>query len=252
VHKMHDKVDHASKKPRWKYLFQLAQSDSNVTLQSVHLILCYLGRAYASENADISTRGLTSLSGSDWRNAIGRSCCISTWLSWLFNIKIVRSLSRTHHEMFEAYPSETLTFRSTFRKFSLSSLDIVWQAASIYVLLFVTMNRCNLCLNPISCKSSRAARLSFIFPLMSRIVPNMLSMTFFFYVHDIKIVLKQIVFPVRQSEENTFLFPHYIISTYCTRLSLLPFLLTGILIPKSNSVQLLEDLVPAWHIWGTF
>jgi len=77
------------------------------------------------KNADISTRGLTTLSGSDWRNAICKSCYISMWLSWLFNLEIVRSLSRTHREMFEAYSSRTLTFRRTFRKFSLSSLDIV-------------------------------------------------------------------------------------------------------------------------------
>jgi hypothetical protein len=77
------------------------------------------------KNADISTRGLTTLSGSDWCNAIGRSCCISTWLSWLFNPEIVHSLSRTHREMFEAYLSGTLTFQRTFKKFSLSSLDIV-------------------------------------------------------------------------------------------------------------------------------
>jgi hypothetical protein len=77
------------------------------------------------KNAEISTRGLTTLSGNDLRNAIGRSCCISMWLSWLFNPEIVRSLSRTHREMFEAYPSGTLTFRRTFRKFYLFSLDMV-------------------------------------------------------------------------------------------------------------------------------
>jgi len=48
----------------------------------------------------------------------------------------------------------------------------------IYVLPFVAVNGCNLGLNPISCKSSRAARLSFVFPFMSKIVPSMLSMTF--------------------------------------------------------------------------
>jgi len=53
--------------------------------------------------------------------------------------------------------------RKTFKKFSLSSLDIVWQVADIYVLPFTTVNGCNLCLNPISCKSCRAARLSFVF-----------------------------------------------------------------------------------------
>jgi hypothetical protein len=77
------------------------------------------------KNADISTRGLTTLSGSDCRNAIGRSCYISTWLSWLFKPEVVRSLRRTHREMFKAYPSVTFTFRRTFKKFSLSSLDIV-------------------------------------------------------------------------------------------------------------------------------
>jgi hypothetical protein len=131
------------------------------------------------KNADISTRDLTTLSGSDWSNAIGRSCCISTWLSWLFNPEIVRSLSRTHLEMFEAYPFRTLTFRRTFRKFSLSSFDIVWQAAGIYFLPFAAVNGCNLGLNPISYKSSRVARLLFVFHLMSKIVPSMLSMTFF-------------------------------------------------------------------------
>jgi len=40
VHKMHDQVDHAGKKSGRKYLFQLAQSDTDVTLQSVQLILC--------------------------------------------------------------------------------------------------------------------------------------------------------------------------------------------------------------------
>jgi hypothetical protein len=129
------------------------------------------------KNANISTKGLTTLSGSDWRNAIGSY--ISTWLSWLFNPEIVRSLSRTHREMFEAYPFGTLTFRRTFKKFSLSSLDIVWQATGIYVLPFATVNGCNLGLNSISWKSSQAARLSFIFPLMSKIVSSMLSMTFF-------------------------------------------------------------------------
>jgi len=114
------------------------------------------------------------------------------------------------------------------------------------------MNGCNLGLNSISCKSSRATKLSFVFPLMSKIVPSMLSMNFFFYVHGIKAVPTQIVFPVWQSEENTFILPHYIIRTCCTRLPLLSCLLTHVLIAKCNSVQLLEDLVLTWHIWSTF
>jgi hypothetical protein len=69
----------------------------------------------------------------------------------------------------------------------------------------------------------------------------------FLYVHNIKIVPKQIVFPIRQSEKDTFLLP-YNIGTPCTLLLLLPFLLlTRDLIAKCNFVQLLEDLVFAWH-----
>jgi len=40
AHKMHDQVDHAGKKPWRKYLFQLAQRYTYVTLQSVLLIFC--------------------------------------------------------------------------------------------------------------------------------------------------------------------------------------------------------------------
>jgi len=82
------------------------------------------------KNANISTRGLTTLSSSDRRNAIGRSYYIIMWLSWLFKLD-VRSLRRTHRETFDAYPSGTLRFRITFKKFVFSSLDIVWQVAGI-------------------------------------------------------------------------------------------------------------------------
>jgi len=64
------------------------------------------------KNADISTRGLTTLSGSDQGNAIGRTFCIIMWLSWLFNPDIVHSLRHTHRETFDTYSSAPLDFES--------------------------------------------------------------------------------------------------------------------------------------------
>jgi hypothetical protein len=68
------------------------------------------------------------------------------------------------------------------------------------------VNRCNLDLNPISCKSSRAARLSFVFPLMSKIVPSILSMTFFFYVHASRLCRNKFSFHYGSLKKILFFF----------------------------------------------
>jgi hypothetical protein len=180
THTMHDKMDHVGEKS-WgntcsslHKMTQMSPSSRSIS-SSVKLV-----EHMPLKNVDISTSGLTTLSGSDPRNAIGRSYCISTSLSWLFNPDIVCSFSRTQRETFEAYSSGTLTFRRILKKCVLSSLEIVWQAASIYVLPSTTVNGCSFGLKPIFFKSCRAAKLSFVFPLISKIVPSMLSMTFFF------------------------------------------------------------------------
>jgi hypothetical protein len=124
TNKVHNQMNHDSKKTGGEYtcsiLHKVAQTlPSNRSMSSWVKFV----EQRSLKNADNSTRGLTTLSGSEWRNAIGRSTCIITWLSWLFKFDIVRSLRCTHRETFDAYLSGTLTFFSTLRKFDLSSLD---------------------------------------------------------------------------------------------------------------------------------
>lgn len=80
------------------------------------------------KNADKSITGLTTLVGREWRNVNGIIYCMSIWLTCLFKPTMVRSLSFTQHDTFEAYLLGTLTSLITFKKEYLSALDIVKQA----------------------------------------------------------------------------------------------------------------------------
>ncbi len=94
--------------------------------------------------------------GKDPRIAIGRSCCIKMWLSWLFKPIILHWLSWIQREMFEAYPLGTLISGKTLKKLSFSLGVIVKQAGGKYDLSFLVFCRWSSRLIPISSKSRRA------------------------------------------------------------------------------------------------
>jgi hypothetical protein len=103
MNKMHDQVNHACKKIEGGggNTCSILHNVTQTSLSSRSISSCVKFVEHSPlKNADISTRGLTMLSVSVLRNAIGRSCCMSTWLSWLFSLDTIHSLSCTHREMF--------------------------------------------------------------------------------------------------------------------------------------------------------
>jgi hypothetical protein len=68
------------------------------------------------------------------------------------------------------------------------------------------VNGCSLGLKPISCKSWRAARSSFVFPLMSRILPSMLSITFFPMCMTSRLCRNKLYFQYGNRKKTLFFF----------------------------------------------
>ena len=80
-------------------------------------------------------RGLVTGTGNGLHKAIGRSCCIKMWSSWLFKLEILCCLRWTYHEIFKEYQSGTFTSFKTCRKPSFSLVVILKQMSGISVLL---------------------------------------------------------------------------------------------------------------------
>ena len=101
-------------------------------------ILRILDQIFLKKQANF-IKGLVTCDGKDPRKAIGRSCCIKMWLSWLFKREILRSFKLTQREMLEAYPSSTLTSRKTCKKPSFS-IRVIWKHAGRYCILIITFS----------------------------------------------------------------------------------------------------------------
>ena len=101
-------------------------------------------------------KGPVTCDGKDHRKAIGSSCCIKMWLSWLFKPEILRSFRLTRREMLEAYPSGTFTSRKTCKKPSFSD-GVIWKHGDGVVYLSSPFRcRWSSLLIPMSAKSSHA------------------------------------------------------------------------------------------------
>jgi len=106
------------------------------------------------------------------------SKCIKTWQSWDFNPTNLRSFNYTRLLIFEEYPCGTLTWRRHWQKLIFSFLDKVWQVGGNYIFLPSDL-RCNCDRIPISARSWRVFKPSFVLPWMLRRIPMTLSHTFF-------------------------------------------------------------------------
>jgi hypothetical protein len=85
-------------------------------------------------------------------------------------------------------------------------------SCGIYVLPSTAMNGCSLGLKPISFKSCRAGRLSFVFPLISRIVSSMLFVTFFSICMTSRLCRSKLSFKYGNLKKLLFFF-HTILSS---------------------------------------
>ena len=101
-------------------------------------------------------KGPVTCDGKDPCKAIGRSCYIKMWLSWLFKPKILCSFRLTRREMLEAYPSGTLTSRKAYKKPSFSNAIIWKHAGGIVYLSSLFRRKWSSLLIPMSAKSRRA------------------------------------------------------------------------------------------------
>ena len=112
------------------------------------------------------------------RIATGNSCCINKWQSWDFKPTNFISLMDTMLLIFEEYHCGTLKLRRQWQKLLFSFVDIGWHAGGRYV-----REPCDIGWNcsciPISTKSWRHFKSSFVLPLMLRRVQIKLSQTFF-------------------------------------------------------------------------
>ena len=86
---------------------------------------------------DKSIKLLLTLGGKDPRIAIGKSCCIKMWLSWLFIPLILRSLSLTQREMFEEYPSKVSFFidKQIWMNFLSSQVQDIYKQFGAFTIL---------------------------------------------------------------------------------------------------------------------
>ena len=112
------------------------------------------------------------------RIATANSCCIKIRQSWDFKPTNFRSFNRTRLLIFEEYPCGTLTRCRHWQKLIFSFLDKVWQVGGKYIFLPSDLG-CNCSHIPISTKSLRVFKPSFVLPWMLRSVSMAISQTFF-------------------------------------------------------------------------
>lgn len=128
---------HHNIKKRWrKTYFKFTKYLHNVALQIIKFFQCNNFRTKIFKESPSLISGLVTLIDNALRTIRWSKWCNKNWQLWLLSLVILCLLVYTQRDIFDAYPSGTLTRFNTLRRIFLSLWPIENVLGGKYVLLY--------------------------------------------------------------------------------------------------------------------